>query len=105
MFTKDEVSRLIEKFTDEFSEGVTSKVTARFFPELDKHLNLLAALPPAPPQVQYRTRKETAGILHCSLPTLDSYEKQNKINSYRIGRRKMYKLHEIENALKLIRYK
>lgn len=58
---------------------------------------------PAPPvKVEYHSRKETAKILHVSLPTLDKYTEEGKIKGSRFGRRILYSLDDITNSLKQI---
>lgn len=48
---------------------------------------------------EYITRKETAGILGISLPTLNDWSKQGIIPSYRIASRVRYKRAEVLNSL------
>lgn len=48
---------------------------------------------------EYITRKETAGILGISLPTLNEWSKQGIIPSYRIASRVRYKKEEVMNSL------
>ena len=58
---------------------------------------------PAPPnKVEYSSRKETAKILHVSLPTLDKYTEAGLIKGLRFGRRILYSLDDINNSLKQI---
>lgn len=45
------------------------------------------------------TRKETAKILDISLPTLNAYTRDGKIQSYRIGSRIRYKRNEVINSV------
>ncbi|MGN6264764.1 MAG: helix-turn-helix domain-containing protein [Ginsengibacter sp.] len=45
------------------------------------------------------SRKEAAGILHITLPTLLAWTMEGKVKGYRIGRRVLYKKNEIENAI------
>ena len=56
-----------------------------------------------PPQPQkepkYITRQETAALLGISLPTLRSYVTKGIIPSYTIGRRVLFKIHEVEASL------
>jgi excisionase family DNA binding protein len=54
-------------------------------------------------QDEYLTRKQTAEKLDISLPTLDKYTIEGRINGYRIGTRIRYKKTEIEQALKQIK--
>lgn len=51
---------------------------------------------------KYASRKEVSERLRISLPTLNSYIKQGKIKSYRIGRRILFKWDEVENVLEEI---
>jgi excisionase family DNA binding protein len=50
----------------------------------------------------YITRQEAADILCITLPTLGSYTLEGKVKGYRIGRRVLYKKHEVEQATTLI---
>lgn len=45
---------------------------------------------------QYLTRKEAAKFLKISVPTLHSYTKTGRLNGYRIGRRVLYKMEDLE---------
>lgn len=47
----------------------------------------------------YYSRSEVAKLLKISLPTLNEWSKQGIIQSYRIGKRVLYKTEEIENSL------
>ena len=49
-------------------------------------------------QSKFLSRKEVSKLLQISLPTLSVLTKEGVINSYRIGRRVLYKSDEIENA-------
>lgn len=51
----------------------------------------------------YLTRKQAAAALHISLTTLTEYTKIGKIKGYRIGRFVLYKPHEIDADLTLIK--
>jgi excisionase family DNA binding protein len=55
-------------------------------------------LPVIKPDSEYLTRIETAQKLKISLPTLWKITKEGKINSYKIGTKVLYKLHEVENV-------
>lgn len=58
---------------------------------------------PAPlVDVGYHSRKETAKILHVSLPTLDKYTESGMIRGSRFGRRILYSLDDITTSLKQI---
>ncbi|MEK6477183.1 helix-turn-helix domain-containing protein [Catalinimonas sp. 4WD22] len=60
----------------------------------------LAQLRPAPAnEKKYRTRKETADLLHISLPTLNERTKKGEIEGSRIGGRLLYSEEAIERAL------
>lgn len=52
--------------------------------------------------IEYLTRKETAKRLHISLPTLNDYTKKGVIKGYRINGRVLYKMNEIDEALKSV---
>jgi len=45
------------------------------------------------------TRQETAKILKISLPTLNNYSKEGKIQPYNIGSRVLYKKSEVIDSL------
>lgn len=45
---------------------------------------------------RYLTRKEAAAFLKISLPTLPQYTRTGRISGYRIGRRVLYKLEDLE---------
>ena len=45
------------------------------------------------------TRKETAELLKITLPTLHNYQKEDRLKSYRIGRRVFFKKREILDAV------
>jgi excisionase family DNA binding protein len=60
----------------------------------------LTHLRPAPANAKkYRTRKETAQLLHISLPTLNERTKNGEIEGCRIGGRLLYSEDSIERAL------
>lgn len=52
----------------------------------------------------YLTRKEVSELLSISLPTLWRYTKNNKLQSYFIGSRVLYKLDEVQNSLTKLNY-
>jgi excisionase family DNA binding protein len=54
-------------------------------------------------EIVYLSRKEAAVKLKVTLKTLMDYTMQGKVKGYRIGRRVLYKNHEIDEALKQIR--
>lgn len=73
---------------------------------IDKRLETLA--PPKEDQSEYITRKEAAGILKITLPTLHDWTKMGWLQSYKIGRRVLYKKQEVENSIQqvnLFKYK
>jgi excisionase family DNA binding protein len=45
------------------------------------------------------TRKETAKLLGISLPTLHTYTNEGKVQSYRVGRKVLYKQSEVIEGL------
>lgn len=74
------------------------ELAAALFEKLQPFFNGIK--PQEPAQVEkYLTRKETAGKLNVSLPTLNEYTKRNLIKGYRFGVRVLYKQSEIETAL------
>ena len=46
-------------------------------------------------EARYFTRKQTALLLHISLPTLNEWTKDGTLKSYRIGTRVLYKPDEV----------
>jgi excisionase family DNA binding protein len=50
----------------------------------------------------YLTRKEVAAKYHITLSTLNDWTKRGIIKGYRIGRRVLYKMTEIDAGLKVI---
>ena len=48
---------------------------------------------------QFLTRKETAAMLHVSLPTLNQWTKEGKLESYRLGTRILYKREEVTESV------
>jgi excisionase family DNA binding protein len=53
----------------------------------------------------YITRKEACDLLCITLPTLSTYTLEGKVKGYRIGRRVLYKKHEVEQATAAIKIK
>lgn len=47
--------------------------------------------------------KETAKLLHCTMPTLRAWTRQGYVKGYRIGNRVLYKRNEVLAALPQIR--
>lgn len=66
---------------------------------LDSRLNSLS-LPKTENQSHYLSRSEVSKLLKISLPTLHEWTKLKWLQSYKIGNRVLYKLEEIEDALK-----
>jgi excisionase family DNA binding protein len=50
-------------------------------------------------EAQFISRKETAILLHISLPTLNDLTKDGILKSYRIGTRVLYKPEEVSEAV------
>jgi excisionase family DNA binding protein len=50
-------------------------------------------------QSDYISRKEVSKLLKVSLPTLHEYTKQGLLQSYKIGKRVLYKQTEVEQSL------
>lgn len=50
-------------------------------------------------EAQYLSRREVAKLLKISLPTLHDWTKLGWLQSYKIGKRVLYKPHEVEQAL------
>jgi excisionase family DNA binding protein len=49
------------------------------------------------------SREEVAKMLKISLPTLNDWSKKGLVQSYRIGNRVLYKLHEILDSIKQVK--
>jgi len=54
---------------------------------------------------RYMTRKEVADYLHVSLPTLHEWAKMERIKSYRIGSRILFRSDEVEESVKIRRFR
>jgi excisionase family DNA binding protein len=65
---------------------------------IDKRLSSLS--PQQKEKSEYLTRKETAGILKITLPTLHDWTKEGWLQSYKIGNRVLYKKQEIEESVR-----
>jgi excisionase family DNA binding protein len=50
----------------------------------------------------FLSRAEVSNLLKISLPTLHDWTKQGWLQSYKIGNRVLYKLQEVEEALKKV---
>ncbi|MRT92386.1 helix-turn-helix domain-containing protein [Ancylomarina sp. 16SWW S1-10-2] len=59
--------------------------------------NIPAPIPNFPKR--YISRTQAAEILGVSLPTLDKHSRSGLLKSYRIGRRKMFRLDQVESCL------
>ena len=55
--------------------------------------------PMNPPQKEFLTSKEVCSLLHISPTTLWHYTREGKLNSHRIGRRKLYRYEELKDAI------
>jgi excisionase family DNA binding protein len=55
---------------------------------------------PAEATKKYYTRKEVAKELHMSLPTLSERTKSGEIPAYRIGKRVLYNVEEVNQLIK-----
>lgn len=64
-------------------------------------------LPQAEPkkEITYIPRIETAKKLHISLVSLWKLTKEGKLNSYKIGSKVLYKVHEVENVARKMNFK
>jgi excisionase family DNA binding protein len=69
---------------------------------IDKRLESLA--PQQQDQSDYLTRKEAAGILKITLPTLHDWTKQGWLQSYKLGNRVLYKKQEVENSIQQVNF-
>ena len=52
---------------------------------------------PQPP-VKYLNAKEAAAIIRCSAPTFRGHVRNGRVPKYQIGRKPLFKLHEVEAA-------
>ena len=59
-------------------------------------------IPPAVSKTEYLTRKEVAGLLRISIPTLHELIKTGKLKAYRIGGRVLFNKSEVEDSLEKI---
>lgn len=50
-------------------------------------------------EAKYLTKKEVSSMLHITVNTLNNYTRDGLINSYKMGRRVLYKSDEINNYL------
>ena len=50
-------------------------------------------------ETKFISRKETAALLHISLPTLNDLTKEGKLKSYLIGARVLYKPEEVTQSV------
>ena len=69
---------------------------------LDESLQRISQKPEKPATSGYYTRKEVAKLLRISLPTLHEYTKHGILIGYRIGRRVLYRVSEVEQAVAAI---
>ena len=67
---------------------------------LENKLSLLN--PPQKEGLKLLSRKDTASLLCISLPTLHDWTKTGVVKAHRIGNRILYKLDEVNEALKSI---
>ena len=58
--------------------------------------------PPEKEGLKLLSRKDTAKLLCISLPTLHDWTKTGIVKAHRIGNRILYKLEEVNGALKMI---
>jgi hypothetical protein len=85
----------IDKLKAELSDELISKLLP--------HLHTIQTAIPADSKLL--SRRQAADFLEVSLVTLSEWTKQDIIQSYRISTSIRYKKHELENALKSIRFK
>jgi excisionase family DNA binding protein len=84
-----------------FLQGINlDKLLDKIGELIDKRLNLNETK--AKEISKFLSRKETATILKISLPTLHDWTKIGLIQSYKIGNRVLYKVAEIEEAVKKV---
>ena len=70
---------------------------------LDEKLNSVLEPKKSTVKILYLNRFEVADRLRISLPTLNNWTKEGIVQSYRIGRRVLFKEDEINSALKIVR--
>jgi len=76
---------------EQFKEIIADTVKANYEPkEQTKKENSLPSK-----EERFISRKETAALLHLSLPTLNELTIEGKLISYRIGNRILYKYDEV----------
>ena len=73
---------------------------------IDKKIGRDFQQPEKQNQTKYISRAEVAKLLKITLPTLNDWTKLGRLQSYKIGTRVLYKLHEVEGSIdKLATYK
>jgi excisionase family DNA binding protein len=73
--------------------------------QLETVLKLVGHNPITESETRYLSRKDVCLILKISLPTLNTWTKEGKLPSYRIGTRILYKPDEVNKALIKIEFK
>ena len=58
-----------------------------------------------PDSIELLSRADTAKYLMISLPTLDKLTKNGKVIAHRVGRKKMYRLAEIQKSIDTLKIK
>lgn len=89
----------MEVFSTNFLQELKNQVAEEVVAQISGLMQSAQTPNPATGE-NYLTRKQTAEKLKVSLPTLNEYTKNGKINGYRFGVRVLYKQSEIEAALK-----
>jgi excisionase family DNA binding protein len=84
-----------------FMQGITVDSLLKKIEEIidNRFTDRVAQLLKPSPKIEYLSRKEVSELLKVSLVTVHKWTNEGLINSYRIGRRVMYKKNEIEAAL------
>jgi excisionase family DNA binding protein len=80
---------------EQFGQIIEDKIKQAF--ALKEGANKKASL--TRKEEKFISRKETAKLLHISLPTLHDWTKEGKLESYRIGTRILYKPEEVMEAV------
>jgi excisionase family DNA binding protein len=75
--------------------GLTVAQLRQMITDTFKEVFALTEIPSSLKEGKFISRKETAKLLHISLPTLHEWTKDGTLTSYRIGTRVLYKPDEV----------
>jgi excisionase family DNA binding protein len=87
-----------------FLQGISTEDLKNIFSEvIEEKLKQLPTSKNLEKELAFLNRFEVAKILKISLPTLNNWSKEGKLQSYRIGNRILYKAEEIDQAVQTVR--